>query len=92
MKAQAGTYWDFNSQVLRVLVEQRTDARIGLPLLILGFALQFVATLNVPIGEEAIGLFWALLVAIILGCIVARPHLIEIRFLRLLAELRAPRE
>ncbi len=45
LKAQAGTFYNFNQELLRALVAQRIDARFGLSLLVLGFALQLVGAL-----------------------------------------------
>lgn len=45
IRAQSATTWNFNRTQLRELVSSRTDARIGLPILIAGFTLQGVGAI-----------------------------------------------
>jgi hypothetical protein len=68
LKAQAGTYWDFNSPVLRTLVAQRMDARIGLPLLVAGFSCQLAGALHLSLTSTETAVSCMLAGAVILGC------------------------
>ena len=63
---QAATQWSFNRGLARALSEQHIDARIGVPLLVAGFALQLVSVcqsgsgwvLAVAFGVLAVCLGW----------------------------------
>ncbi|NQU72053.1 MAG: hypothetical protein HQ514_15985 [Rhodospirillales bacterium] len=87
LKAQAGTYFNFSTAVLKALVAQRTDARIGLPLLVLGFVLQLLGVLDLSIDDYLLSAAWVVLATLIIGCVIARHHVSQARLAVLTGEL-----
>lgn len=72
--AQARTQWDRNEAVLATLMEQRHDARFGVALLTLGFALQLLAALGwgLPATWASAAPFGLLVLAVLTGWWVGR--------------------
>jgi hypothetical protein len=77
IKRQAGTYYNFNSSVLTTLVEQRTDARFGLFLLVLGFLFQFFFAIGIAIEDATKNLLLIALVLVVLFYVVVRKPLVK---------------
>ena len=62
---QAGTYWNGNRSLFKALLLQRTDAAFGLPIIVIGFALQLVgATKTTMPPNLALGLLAAIFIVI----------------------------
>jgi drug/metabolite transporter (DMT)-like permease len=67
IRAQAGTFWGANFNLAKGLLEQQTDAFVGLPCLVLGFVLQLLAVVGGPAPHSP----WWWLLAAALFCMIA---------------------
>lgn len=69
---QAGTYWDCSFYLLHALVVQRTDAWIGLPILVLGFIFQALGSMGVSVSDQGLLTLWGLAIASTGACLSGR--------------------
>ena len=92
LKALAGTYFDFNSALLGALVEQRTDAKFGVLLLVLGFALQFAGAAGLDSPATADWALSAALLGVVVAYFFARRWIVGNQTKRLVGELHAKAE
>ncbi len=83
---QASPFWDLNIELLRFFVLQRTDTRIGLPLLGTGFGCQLAAVLGVELDSSDTAVAWVMAIAWMLGAYIARRNLAEARSALLLGQ------
>ena len=58
LQIQSGTYYGGNQATFLALWLQRTDAKWGFPLILLGFAFQIVGMYGVPVPFDWIALLW----------------------------------
>ena len=84
---QAGTYWGYNLEVLRILARQKIDAWIGLPLLVLGFSLQALAVLDISVPPEFSMALIGVVFAGLVGCVFARYVVADWYFRKLIAKM-----
>ncbi len=61
----AGTYWGGNKGLFRVFLLQRTDARFGLPIVVVGFVLQLGGALPLAVPQDVIWLLLPLAIALV---------------------------
>jgi len=67
LREQAATMWDFNPKLLRALIEQQTDAFVGLPCLAIGFVLQLLGMIGWLTPDNPL---WWLLCAVLLVAVL----------------------
>jgi hypothetical protein len=89
LKSQSETRWGANSEVLRGLIQQRTDARIGLPILFLGFVGQLLGAVSIQVSSNVISWLAVMLLVVALLAGGGRGWLAERTFKGLFAELAA---
>ncbi len=65
----AGTYYGGNKGLFRVFLLQRTDARFGLPIVVVGFVLQVGGALPLAVPQDMI---WPLLLPLAIALVAYR--------------------
>jgi hypothetical protein len=88
ISAQAGTYFNYSRPLLKSLVFQRADARIGLPMLLAGFSCQLASVVGLYLNANLAAAAWIMIVAVALGAAISRPHLAELRYWVLVEKLK----